>query len=95
MPFFFHYQERIHVKDVGEKRLTNVILSFEALEQMYDGFQIEDLLNRVGKWDDNGVWYDEHKKEYNLENRIQRIVCAENLEDYTKRHLFPTMKRVD
>lgn len=90
MQFLIHYQERAVVYSPIFKRddteiVTDVVMTQSELEQMYDQFQIEDLMNRVGRWDDNGymVLNDE---EVRLENRIAYIVCEGNLVDYMQRH---------
>lgn len=97
MKIFIHYQERA-LKDRGEPQvLTDMVMDLELLDQMYDHFQIEHLLNSIGKWDDNGVVYInqdgsvakepwEGASEYPLEFRIKQIICEENLSDYLSKH---------
>jgi len=88
MKFYVHYQERI-VNDMIQMSyqnkfiVTNVLMTFDEFTKMYDEFQQEDLLNRIGEWDDNG-YADMHGKEHPLENRVAYIVCEGNAEDYSK-----------
>lgn len=87
MHFVVHYQERTSLKYVNGEvvhadTITNVLMTFEDFKDMYDQFQIEDLLNRVGEWGDNGVT----DKDEPLQNRVVYIVCTGNVEDYSRDH---------
>jgi hypothetical protein len=87
MRFAVHYQERTNLKYVNGEVvqadvITNVLVTFEDFCDMYDQFQIEDLLNRMGEWDDNGVTENDEE----LQNRVVYVVCTGNVEDYSKDH---------
>jgi len=91
MEFFYHYQEKTKNDDI--KLLTDVVLTQESLEKLYDEYQIEHLFNSVGKWTENGVTYikdgivckypwEQNATEHALYTRIKRIISNGNLQDY-------------
>lgn len=90
---YFHYQERA-LLGANYRTLTDTVMSQEELEKTFDEFQIEHLLNSVGKWGDNGVVYINEDEEvaqapwepkcveFPLQNRVAAVVASGNLDDY-------------